>query len=190
MKYLSIDIETTGLDPNYHKIIEFGCILEDTEKMHLPLGDLPYYHCIIIQEKIGDPIALEMNKELFDLMPYCGITQGQFLKEFYNWCIKRDLAVDEKGRIKIIAAGKNFSGFDNLFLLEIPGFNQFFYISKRVIDPSILYLNPDDQELPNLQTCLTRAGMDCDVKHTALEDARDIIILLRKKYGALNLINK
>lgn len=188
MKILSIDIETTGLDPQEHKVIEFGCILEDIEKNHIPIDELPYFHCIIIQEKRGDHVAIEMNKELFELMPEYGISQAEFLKTFYEWCIMNNLEIDENRRVRIIAAGKNFAGFDNLFLNEIPGFKHFFSISNRVIDPALLYMLPEDKEVPDLQTCLIRAGINIDVKHTALDDAKDIIYLLRQKYKSLNLI--
>ena len=189
MKYLSIDIETTGLNPFEHKIIEFGALLEDTEKTHIPVSELPHYHCIIQQEKKGDPISLEMNKAIFDIMDtgWC-VSQGAFLKDFFFWCSNCGLPKDEKGKIRIVAAGKNFSAFDLLFLNEIPGFAQIFSISKRCLDPAMLYMCPNDTELPSLQDCLDRAAINKTVAHNALADAADVINLLRKKYMTLNLV--
>ena len=44
MKYLSLDIETTGLDPNIHQIIEIGAVLEYS---HLPVDELPSFRILI-----------------------------------------------------------------------------------------------------------------------------------------------
>ena len=55
--------------------------------------------------------------------------------------------------------------------------------SQRVLDPAILYMNLlKDKEVPNLKECLKRAGIEKEVAHDALEDALDVIRLLRKKY--------
>jgi oligoribonuclease len=189
MKYISIDIETTGLDPFEHKIIEFGALLEDTNKTHIPVSELPHYHCIIQQERKGDPRALEMNHHIFEIMEtgWC-VSQGAFLKDLFYWCSNCDLPKNEKGKIRIVAAGKNFSLFDLLFLNQIPGFAQLFSISHRYLDPAMLYMQASDTELPDLQTCLDRAGIKKTVAHNALSDAADVINLLRQKYMALNLV--
>jgi hypothetical protein len=43
MKYVSIDIETTGIDKDWCDIIEFGAILEDTEN-HKSYEQAPQFH--------------------------------------------------------------------------------------------------------------------------------------------------
>src|SRR5699024_6968893 len=64
MKYISIDIETTGLNPNNCQILSFGAVLEDTNK-NVPVEELPFFHCAILREKIeGEPFALNMNRDL------------------------------------------------------------------------------------------------------------------------------
>lgn len=53
----------------------------------------------------------------------------------------------------------------------------------RIIDPSILYVDwSKDESLPSLDECLKRAGIEKSVTHTAVEDAWDVIQVLRKKY--------
>lgn len=188
MRYLSIDIETTGLSPIENKIIEFGCLLEDTNRLHIPVSQLPHYGCIITQDCVGNPEALEMNKETFELMQDWGISQGRFLKDFGIWCDMHKIDKDENGRYRIVAAGKNFGAFDLQFLLQLPGFSNMFSVSKRTLDPAMLYLQPTDSELPSLQTCLDRAGLKKTVTHNALGDAADVISLLRLKYDKLNLV--
>ena len=64
MKYLSIDIETTGLDPVEHKIIEFGCLIEDTTKPHIPVSELPHYgmhHSSIVRWQPRSPCNEQRN---------------------------------------------------------------------------------------------------------------------------------
>lgn len=178
MKYLSIDVETTGIDPNEHKVIMFAAILDDLSNPQ-PIDDLPFFSCIINQDKKGEPYALEMNEWIFKMMPEEGISQAQFIKDFMKFLNKNGFkCVEEKFVINV--AEKNVAGFDNLFLKNIPGFNDKIRIRSRCIDPTILFVNKKDEYLPNLQTCLQRAGIQKKVSHNALEDAMDIIQLIRK----------
>ena len=90
-------------------------------------------------------------------------------------------------KIYVTPAGKNFFTFDINFI------NPLFEMSSelgnsikfrsRVLDPAILYADwNNDDALPGLGLCKERAGLDPLVTHDALEDAWDVIELLRKKY--------
>jgi len=66
MKYLSIDIETTGLDRENHKVLSIGAILEDTA-LKLPFEECPKFHAAILHHEInGSPYAINLNKELIE----------------------------------------------------------------------------------------------------------------------------
>ena len=67
----------------------------------------------------------------------------------------------------------------------MPHWGEFIRVGHRVLDPSILYWNPfEDSTLPDLKTCKERVKMDTtEVAHTSLEDAWDVILLLREKYA-------
>ena len=68
MKYLSIDIETSGLDPENNQILSIGAIVEDTDNK-LSFDEIPKFHvCILADQLIGSPFALQMNKELIEAM--------------------------------------------------------------------------------------------------------------------------
>ena len=68
MKYLSIDIETTGLSSENHQILSVGVIVEDTNKK-LPFKNIPKFHCAVIQEEIrGGLFAIDLNKDLIGLI--------------------------------------------------------------------------------------------------------------------------
>jgi hypothetical protein len=61
MKYISIDLETTGLDPKICQIIEFAAIVEDTETK-LPREKLPTFKCYVTYSDYeGSARALAMN---------------------------------------------------------------------------------------------------------------------------------
>ena len=68
MKYVSIDIETSGLDHEKHKVLSIGAIIEDTEKK-LPYEECPKFNAVILQNEItGSPRALTMNKGLIAMI--------------------------------------------------------------------------------------------------------------------------
>ena len=85
--------------------------------------------------------------------------------------------------IKILVAGKNVSGFDLKFLNKLPYFSEKIKIHHRTIDPSMLFTNMKVDETPvSLQTCMNRANINGIVSHDALQDAWDVIRVLRTKY--------
>jgi len=68
MKYVSIDIETSGLDPEKNCVLSIGAIIEDTEKK-LPYEECPKFNAVILQREIvGSPRALTMNKGLIAMI--------------------------------------------------------------------------------------------------------------------------
>lgn len=74
MKYVSIDLETTGLNENQDSILEFGAIIEDTAKQ-LPYEELPKFHALCVQKRIeGEPFALAMNSKV--LQEICDQTKA------------------------------------------------------------------------------------------------------------------
>jgi hypothetical protein len=85
------------------------------------------------------------------------------------------------GRKYINVAGKNVGSFDIPFLQAKSMIPSEVRIRHRVLDPAILYSQEGDTALPDLKTCKERAGFGDVVSHDALDDALDVIRLLRKK---------
>jgi oligoribonuclease len=223
MKYVSIDIETSGLDHEKHKVLSIGAIIEDTEKK-LPYEDCPKFNAIVLQNEItGSPRAITMNKEIIALIgEYLEGTDGtrlrmnthtdysfyekeDVIKEFYWWLDENGLGhglinnsggyveiKDGKHRpamnngtkpITLNVAGKNFGTFDKLFLQQLPWWQKLIRTRQRVLDPAILCVDwLNDETLPSLTTCKQRKGIEGIVTHNALEDAWDVIEVLRKFY--------
>jgi hypothetical protein len=107
MSYVSIDIETTGLNSERHQILEIGAIIDDFENP-LPLEQLPKFHCYLHHEEvIGEPYALALNSEILrkisdhDNEKYMFCEVGEVASKFREF-------LDYNGLDKITAAGKNY----------------------------------------------------------------------------------
>jgi hypothetical protein len=211
MIYTSIDIETSGLNPEQNQVLSIGAIIEDTTKK-LNFEEIPKFNALILQHQInGSPRALTMNKGIIELIGeylegdddvrrkhdmYSGykfLKEDDVAKEFYYF-LYNELG-DIKGEyerppingnsknILINVAGKNFGTFDKLFLEKLPWWKKLIQPKQRIIDPSVLYCKWDeDDALPSLTKCKERAGIKGAVSHDALADAWDVIQVLRKSY--------
>lgn len=184
MKYFSIDIETTGLDKYRHQVLQIGIVFEDTEK-NIPIEDLPYKEFFI---KHGDlnfnEYALKMHSESGLLDEYLAVEKiyiNEAVEELCEWFEELDIEQNEKdGKFEIVVAGKNFNAFDRQFLHEFYAWDMYINEHRRVLDPTIFYIDwYNDDVPPNLSKCLRRAEFDDEVLHDGIEDARDVIRLIR-----------
>lgn len=224
MIYISIDVETTGLEKDRYQILSIGAILEDTTKK-LSFDEIPKFHAAILHNEItGSPYALNMNSKIIeaisqyqsakdqdeknDLVQMTGMQfyqEDQVVEGFYRWLYDNGL-VDfdpllggqmikvENGKsypmlnrsvkpVTLNVAGKNFASFDKHFLERLPRWQQVIRLRQRIIDPSLLFTNwNEDKAMPSLYECKQRAKIDGIVTHDALEDAWDVIQLLRTQY--------
>ena len=84
MKFISIDTETTGLNPDTCQLLSFGAIVEDTEKK-LPFNQIPKFHCAILRGERdilqGELFALNMNKNLIERITQYSIAKTQEEKD-------------------------------------------------------------------------------------------------------------
>ena len=214
MKYVSIDIETSGLDPEKNCILSIGAIIEDTENK-LSFEDCPKFNAVILQREIvGSPRAITMNKDLIAMIgeylegtdetrvtmdkntDYQFLEKEDVVKKFYEFLWVNGYNNDFPNQLLVTSridsntkpitlnvAGKNFGTFDKLFLQQLPWWQKLIKVRQRVLDPAILMMDwKNDTSLPNLTTCKERAGVSGIVTHNALEDAWDVIEVLRKFY--------
>ena len=204
MKYVSIDIETTGTNPETCQVLEVGAVVEDTQSL-LPVADLPRFECIVAHpEYTGSAFALTLNERILRILStlesitkkedremyresYNILGPGQVAGEFRKFLdANYTTAADRNpsGSVTITVAGKNFSRFDWEFLVRLPGWTNQINFSRRVIDPGILFTDwKNDHRLPGLGDCLVRAGLNKEVSHRAVEDAMDVVELLRVATG-------
>lgn len=199
MKYVSIDIETTGLDPETCQIIQIGAVIEDTNDVK-PIDELPKFQCIVEHERYsGQPTALAMNHGIIEKLAQLDraskeersiirkqhniLPVGIVAQSFSIWLQANGIDPNPESKtqqVTITAAGKNFATFDKVFLQKLPNWQSSVQIKQRVIDPAILYMNWQNEEsLPNLTECMRRANITDVVTHDALQDSIDVIRILR-----------
>jgi DNA polymerase III alpha subunit (gram-positive type) len=206
MIYVSIDTETTGLNPENCQLLEFGAIIEDTTKK-LPFEELPKFKRLIFHEEIkGNPFALNMNSRILSIFAEYQSMHDKFVagkvtedemknfvaennitslenlaSSFYSFLVKNGFESGKK--IELNVAGKNFGMFDYGFLKLVPRMEELFRFKSRVLDPAILCVDwNEDKALPSLNDCKQRHGIEGEVTHDAVEDAWDVIQVLRKFY--------
>jgi oligoribonuclease (3'-5' exoribonuclease) len=184
--YVSIDIETTGLDPKTCQVLQIGAVVDDWET---PVEELPTFNCYIEQGVIrGEPYALAMHAKIFQAMSnvtrwvasdgvsVCSL--GSVTADFSMWLFDHGINSSEK----MVVAGKNFAAFDRNFLSQLMNWDWDIKMEHRFIDPGNMYYQPGiDDGLPNTEECLRRAGLPPHVSHTAVEDALDVVRLIRWK---------
>jgi oligoribonuclease len=203
MKFISVDLETTGLDPFANQILEIGVVLEDTNNI-LPLEQLATYHAYVVHpggNLYGNIFALNLNAGIIEKLrnqkdledQYNFVRVEDLALDFMNWCSNQgfELKVKNEGKPNehqqtesLVVAGKNFASFDKLFLNNVPNWNKHIRMKTRVLDPAILFVDwENDDAPPSLGECKIKAGIDGVVTHLAVDDALDVIKLLRTQYA-------
>ncbi len=213
MKYISLDIETTGLDPKKNQIVEVGAVLDEIGST-TPIEELPKFRAVLIHdEMVMENYCANLHRDLWvemavavcqyedtidmvgfvdDMLPgkehtyYCRPEVFETL--FHNWIGKNYLGPfsaeqmrNNLETIKINVAGKNPGTFDIPFLEALPGWQGLVKFRRRVLDPASHCIQPDDEHIPDLQECLKRCGLEGTVNHTAVNDAIDVIRVIRQQ---------
>ena len=199
-KYASIDTETLGLDPETCDVLEVGIVLEDFKSPVESLPSLHFYVTYPDDNYKGNAYAMAMNSEIIGIIanrhnhPSRLISKDETFvpvdmvdRYMHEWLASFASEPDQISLSgKILAAGKNFSGFDLPFLKSIGVGNK---DSKtrfhhRCLDPATLFFDAEiDDVPPSLEECLRRSGIDKEVTHHALSDAIDVINVLRYSFA-------
>lgn len=210
--YVSIDIETLGLDPSYCDVIEFGAVIDNLKD---PIDKLPTFHCYVLPPRRYVSGA-DKNAAFYQGQPYALMMHADKLKRialrekgydydypesvgpaFADWLVEHGYKGDGPKKmtvcssdlssyepIQIVVGGKNFFGFDAKFLSRLDNWDECIRYHHRYLDPATPYFNPAmDAVPPGLDLCLERAGIKKNVEHNAVADALDVIKVLRVKWG-------
>ncbi len=200
MKYISLDIETTGLDKNRCDILQVAVVIDDLSS---PLEELPRFVAFVKHENLRfEPYALGMHIKSGLMARYLADREKasldatfakllHFLDRHYPLATSKD---------KYILAGKNLAGFDLPFIatanagwstrpylggIDDAGTNTHQFLARhshRIIDPGTSFTDFfSDSTVADLKTCKERAGIDNGpVAHDAMDDALDVVRVVRR----------
>lgn len=178
MKYLSIDIEATGLE-DQDLIIEFAAIPIDGQKKILNENQTfhRYLYCPSFEELAPNlnPWVAKNNQTLIERAHSEGLSLKSFKDDFQKYLEQQEIKdfFDQK---PIVLFGKSLSAIDLPFLKrDLGGDFMRKYFSHRTLDVTCLtYAYIDSGKLPSK----TESGTELmkhfnmgEVAHTALEDA-------------------
>lgn len=181
-KYVSIDIETTGLNPENCQILEIGAVIDDGTT---PIANCPTFHCYVDHGLIlGEPFAVSMHPTILHRIAtheegYTYLQPWEVAACFRDFIKQHGLDSENE---KVFVAGKNFASFDARFFAKLTNWDKHIRTHHRILDPAALYWQPeiDGAQLPDTKTCMDRAGIYGEVAHMAVEDATVVARLIRK----------
>lgn len=164
-KFVSLDIETTGLDPAVHEIIEIGCVLFsfNVRKKIFEIEDSFEVKIKPEHIELANPISLRVNGYKESLW-VDALTPGKALKK---------ISQKVKGRVMI---GHN-AGFDYAFMSQafkkhaLPNTLHYHVLDTLSMAYVILHDNVDATRL-SLQYLCDFYGIENKKAHTALADAQ------------------
>lgn len=190
MRYLSIDIEATGLAENDF-IIEFGMVpfCTESKKVEESLARNYYIKCPSFEELKPrlDKWVIEHNEMLIHKAHVTGLHMDSFKDELETYLISREVKSYFKNdrNEKIILFGKSMSAIDLPFLTRDLSW-EFMrkYFHHRNLDLSstantLIDLKFIPQECSSGSQLMKFLGMG-EVKHTALEDAKNTALMYLK----------
>lgn len=181
MKYLSFDLEATGLAENDY-IIEFAMVPFCTQSQSIEknLSEHYFIKCPKFEklEHRLDPWVIKHNRELIDKASQDGIEINQFKNQLINYLTSKKVLdyFRDTPKDKIILFGKSLNAIDLPFLNRDLGWDFMrTHFHHQVLDLSSVVMSfVDQKKIP--QECLSGSGLMNyfkmgDVAHTALEDA-------------------
>lgn len=187
MKYLSFDLEATGLEEDA-RIIEFAMIPFDTEDFSLnhELSKQFYVKCPSFEELEPNlnSWVKEHNKELIEKAHKEGVEPSEFKKIMEEYLNSKEVK-DYFGNEKIVLFGKSISAIDLPFMNRDLGWewmnNHFHHrnldlscYAMGLVDMGLL-----DEGMDSGSKLMNFLGMG-EVHHTALEDAENTAIMYLK----------
>jgi DNA polymerase III epsilon subunit-like protein len=196
LKYLSLDLEATGLAKN-DQIIEFAvvpfcakkCEFEDSLTQHYFIQCPPFEEL----EPGLDPWVIRNNRTLIDKAHKDGLPMEEFKRTFQNYLDSKEFKKYFAGQkpVKPMLFGKSLNAIDLPFLNRDLGWDFMrTYFHHQVLDLScVAHTLADFRMMPEK----IRTGSELmdhlqmgEVSHTALEDARNTAIMYFKLVEKFN----
>ena len=217
MRYASLDLETTRIDPKTpDAILMISIVAENTKALEVPVDQLPHFTAIVFPDTqliTGSLTALAMNQWILVAIEAkrTKMTRDDFNKKY------RELGILEPTLVKAWAAVDNYFFGDltqvvfnaNLFLDQhfgtkdritlagknVMGFDMLFLppeLGKRfrhsAIDPGSVFVDlVNDDRVPDSTEVIKRSGVSGEGTHDALMDARIMVGAIRSRIPTCKL---
>ena len=142
MPYVSIDIETTGLDPESCQILEIGAVWDDWTRAHRRFANASTAMWST-SEIVGHALCLGPECGHSPQAPIPRTSGDNFLRPGPKWPATWPPGFKRcgwDGQTALTPAGKNFASFDRQFLKRLPRFEQVVKLSHRTLGPSVVLL--------------------------------------------------
>jgi oligoribonuclease len=153
MQYISVDLETTGLDREQDQILEIAAVVEGCPFFDpaCPVEELPFFRATFKHDRItGNPVALAMNATLIGEIAVGDATHPDDIKASFMGFLMKFAETYKLPKPRVTGAGKNFASFDLQFLKRwAPDAAKLFH--HRVIDPAMFFIEP----VSNVRVSLT-----------------------------------
>ena len=178
MKYLSFDIEATGLEPNDY-IIEFACVpfCSTSKTIRHELSFHHYLKCpsFASLKPTLNPWVIEHNQELIEKAHQQGLSIDNFKSQLANYLESKKVK-DFFDNESITLFGKSMAAIDLPFLHRDLGwdFMRTYFVHRQLDLSSVSYALIDMGVIPaecQSGSYLMKYLNMGDVCHTALEDA-------------------
>ena len=174
--YISIDIETTGLDPERHQILEIAAVYNN---QGVDVMECPHFQAIVDPgEIIGEPHALNMNARLIERLANGeGDLPAVVVSNLMGWV---ETIQSHTGIDRFHLVGKNVGSFDLQFLKRMPCWDKD-YFSYRHLEVGSIYSTPEG--ISGQSDLHTAVAADAKIEgspHEALYDARVSLELARR----------
>jgi len=183
MKICSIDIETTGDNPNLHDILSIGFIIADLKKSKIVIDK--FFNHVFFKENLNIKNSVySMHKDFLNwyfenFKKDVGYT---YYTEIYYW-LDYNLVPFPKDE-QILLIGKNYNKFDKMFILEHLKKNEYHeldemsnvvnIINQTAYDIGIACMDlNNDTTIPKTEECLKRLNIkyNPEIRHNSLYDS-------------------
>ena len=173
--YISIDVETTGIDVNRVHVLQLAGIYDDGSHIEsLSTFDVVIRWPVIYH---GEEFALNLNKGLLERAYKKDrvVSIEEARESFGKWLA----SVQPRGRFT--PAGKNLQGFDMPILGNPVNDFNLRRFNRRSLDPGSMFAE-DFDHVPTLDEINKVTGRQA-VSHDALDDCMDVVYAIRHKWN-------
>lgn len=204
MNYVSIDLETTGLLPDRCMILSIAAVIDGYDFRQVPVNELPHIELLIDNGDLltGQPVALAMNADIIkriENLKKCQRDERALTRYVFSPDQAMDMLaafmdpyLDDK---KLTPAGKQYGSFDSQFIKHWGGDRVLKKLHHRSLDPGAMYATREMRCPPSSEECFKIMVNECNAhmvdhvtaswkQHDALSDARNVVRLIRHKWGS------